>query len=213
MGSGVHSMKPLSLVGGGVTKMRAPFASSVVWSTASVAKTLPRCDAAFELHDGVFSAGELNAMPVAGFYLRDERKDVRNSRRFPIEELEKRFGKVFNGTVVMMLAFAHMQGYRDITLYGVDFASPDEVARRAFFMYVMGKIEGMGSTVGISSGSHLVKECPTYQYDDAGDDYLRDIEERAREQMDADERAMDGLKARTAYMRGVIDTLAKTRRA
>jgi len=80
----------LAIVGGGVTKDRAPFddLSVVIWSTASVGLGLKRCDVIFELHDGLFPPEELNAKGVP-IYMRESHDDIPNSRRFPINELIK----------------------------------------------------------------------------------------------------------------------------
>lgn len=203
----------LAIVGGGVTKDRAPFddPSVVIWSTASVGLGLKRCDAIFELHDGVFPAEGLNAKGVP-IYMRESHDDIPNSRRLPINELIKRFGPHFNGTVVMMLAFAAIEGFKNIDLYGVDMSSEEEYSRRNQFYYMMGYLSAQGYKINICPGGYLNSECKTYMYESDDLDYLKDIKQRAANQIAEDEQTISGLEIRKAYMRGVNDTCAKFER-
>jgi len=178
--------RKLAIVGGGVTKDKAPFddESVIIWSTASVGLHLPRVDAMFEFHDGVFSDEELSAKNCY-VWMRNKRLGVPLSERFPIEKLEEAYGKRFNGTISMMLAFATLVDFHftDIDLYGCDFSNEEEYGRRVMFMYLLGLFRGMGFNIKICPGGYLQDECSTYMYDDDGLDYLRKSEESAREEL------------------------------
>lgn len=203
----------LAIVGGGVTKDKAPYSDSAyhIWSTASVGLGLPRCDAIFELHDGVFPADELNKSP-SPIYMKQGTDDVPNSVTFPIEKLINKYGKHFNGTVVMMLAFAHMQGYKDISLYGIDFSNDEELSRRNQFYWMMGYLSALGVKITICPGGYMNDTCTTYMYEDDGLTYIRDMKQRATDQLIEDESNIKALQERKAYMRGVSDTLARIER-
>ena len=203
----------LAIVGGGVTKDKAPYsdANYVIWSTASVGLGLPRCDAIFELHDGIFPADELNKSPAI-IYMKQVTEDVPNSITFPIENLVHKYGKHFNGTVVMMLAFAYMQGYNDIELYGIDFSSDDEYSRRNQFYYMMGYLSALGVKITVCPGGYMQDTCTTYMYEDDGLTYLRQIKKGAAEQLAQDDENIKALAERKAYMRGVSDTIARFER-
>ena len=166
--------KKLAIVGGGVTKDKAPYddPSVVIWSTASVGLHLPRVDAIFELHDGVFPDEDLDA---AGCYvwMRKQTKAVKMSETFPIDQLIRCYGHRFNGTVMMMLGFGAIRGFKDISLYGVDFSSPEEYSRRVMFMWLVGYLSAQGIKITFAPGGYLQDECATYMYEDDGLTYLR----------------------------------------
>jgi hypothetical protein len=205
-------LKKLCIVGGGVTKDRAPFDSDcVIWSTASVGLGLPRVDAIFELHNGIFKPEDLNASG-ADIYMREIDKTISKSKRFPIEDLISMFGKHFNGTVPMILAFAALEGYEDISLYGIDFSSDDEYSRRNQFYYLMGYLSAIGVKIHISPGGYMFDTCATYMYEDDGKAYINDIKNRAKDQLIEDESNILALRERKAYFRGVSDTIANIER-
>lgn len=205
-------MKKLCIVGGGVTKDKAPYGDDcLIWSTASVGLTLPRCDAIFELHNGVFSDEELiNAGCTV--YTKSINENIPNSIAFPVEKIINGFGKHFNGTVVMILAFAALEGYKTIDLYGVDFSSDYEESMRDQFYYILGFLSAKGVKVNIYPGGFLQSECATYMYEDKGLSYIEDIKKRASEKMNEYEHNITAMREGLAYMRGVHDTALKIER-
>ena len=206
-------MRRLCIVGGGVTKDKAPFndPEAIIWSTASVGLGLPRCDAIFEIHDNAFKPEDLNKSSAI-IYMKDKREDVPNSERFPIDLLEAAYGKRFNGTVVMMLAYAGLRNYENIELYGVDFSSDDEYARRNMFYWMMGYLSAQGYKIEICPGGYLKDTCATYAYEVEDNQFIADIKKRMSEQVEEDEKIMDGLVKRKWYVKGVFDTLDKVGR-
>lgn len=205
--------KRLAIVGGGVTKDKAPYddPNVVIWSTASVGLHLPRVDAIFELHDGVFPDEDLDA---AGCYvwMRKKTPGVKMSVEFPIDELIARFGHRFNGTVIMMLGLAAIRGYKDIELYGVDFSSDDERERRVMFMRLVGYLDALGYKITFAPGGFLVDDCPTYMYEDDGLTYLRETRKRATAIYEDINAQIKELEIRRAYEKGIADATAQFER-
>lgn len=206
-------MKKLCIVGGGSTRLRAPYKdkSAIIWSTASVGRELPRVDACFEIHDGVYTPEELNAIGCT-IYTKEIEPDIPKSIKFPIETLTSRFGKRFNGTVVMILAFAYLEGYRDIWLYGVDFASEAEISRRNMFYWMLGHLSALGCRITIPEGGLLHDTCATYAYEDDGKGYFEYIRKRLDEQTKTDQETMIVMRERIAYAKGVRETLEQIER-
>lgn len=206
-------MPRLCIVGGGSTRLRAPFddKDAVIWSTFSVGQEIPRVDACFEIHDGVYSAEKLNALGCL-IYTKEYDIRIRNSRRFPIEKLIDRFGRRFNGTVVMILAFAFLEGYRDIELYGCDFSSEAELSRRNFFYWMMGHLSALGCRITIPDGGLLRDECATYSYEPESRDYITYIRDKLDRQTANDEQSLFTMFERRGYAKGVRETLNQIER-
>jgi hypothetical protein len=205
-------MKKLAIVGGGVTKLRAPFSSDIpIWSTMSVGQDLPRCDVIFELHDDVYTPEQLNATGKI-IYLKKDNPKIPLGKPFPIEILIHRYGKHFNGTIVMMLAFSVIEGYNEIDIYGVDFSSDAEFGRRAMFMYMVGFFVGKGIKINFCDGGYLTDTCKTYMYEDNGMAFIEDMRVRVKDQYDQDTSNVIALDKRAAYAKGALDTLANIER-
>jgi hypothetical protein len=207
LGSGVYTLKKLVIVGGGVTKDRAPYKSdAVIWSTASVGQELPRVDACFELHDGVYGPELLNKINCT-IYMKEASKEVPKSVRFPIEKLVSKYGRRFNGTMVMMLAFAHMEGFKEIEIYGIDFNSDEEPGRKMMFLWMMGYLTALGISLRIADGSYLMDTCPTYSYEDNGRAYLDAMKSAVKNQYTELDHNIRAMSEQRAYVKGVVDTV------
>lgn len=182
----------LAIVGGGNTMLDAPFddASFEIWTTASVAKGLPRVDIIFEFHDK-------EAMQAPEVYKKAEK--VITKREYPIDSMAFKYGEIFNSSMTMILAYAIDQDYTDIELYGIDNALDDEYAKyRPQFLYLLGFARGMGIDIKISNGSLLFPNVKRYGYE-------RDFKIEKLEAMKKDYEAM---RFRCEYMRGAIDSAA-----
>lgn len=203
----------LCIVGNGVTRDQAPFddMECEIWTTASVAQNIPRVTRIFEIHDGIYPSDKLNSFgcPVM---MKEESNEIPSSEVFPIDDLKEMFGPVFNGTISMILAYSWLMGYNTIELYGIDFSSEDEINRRMMFMYVKGRIEGMGGRVIISPGSHLVDVCRTYQFDANDCAYLDDMCKKASDQLQSDTISTTQLGERMAYCKGILEASKIIRR-
>jgi hypothetical protein len=144
--------------------------------------------------------------------MKEENPEIQASQRFPIEALYDMFGHIFNGSMEMILAYSWIMGYDCIELYGIDFATEEEVNRRFMFMYCKGKIEGMGGRVLISPGSQLVDVCKTYQYDPDDNYYLSDMVNRASAQLQADIQECSILEKRIEGYKGALQVAREIKR-
>ena len=204
--------KRLCIVGGGSTRMSAPFSSdAVIWSTMSVGQELPRVDACFELHDAVYSVDQLNDVGCV-IYSKELIEGVKHNQQFPIEALIKEFGKRLNGTVAMILAYAYLEGYRNIWLYGVDFSSDAEYSRRNFFYWIMGYITAKGAKITIPEGGLLSDTCSTYSYENSGTEYIEKIRQDVMSQTNGDIEKALVLRERLGYRNGTLDVLSQIER-
>jgi hypothetical protein len=206
-------VKRLCIVGGGSTRLRAPYddKEALIWSTFSVGQELPRVDACFEIHNGVYSPEQLDKAGC-DIYMKEAHPEVAKSIRFPIERIEKIFGKRFNGTVAMILGYAFLMGHRDIWLYGIDISTNAEYARRNMFYWLMGFLTGQGCKITIPEGGLLRDTCKTYVYEDDEKGYLEYIRNRVRAQTGDDLEQMIVRRERIQYQRGVEETLEQIER-
>lgn len=179
----------IAIVGGGVTMLDAPFNDKdcLIWTTASVSKSLPKVDCIFEFHNKEAFQDESVYSRCKVIYKKD----------FPIDALVKQFGEVFNSSMTMMLAYAStLENCKEIELYGVDNALDEEYAKyRAYFLYVLGLVRGMGRSVKISDGSLLMPQVKRYGYQ-------KDYKTIKLEAMKKD---LEQLKMNCEYMRGAVD--------
>ena len=167
----------------------APFndASFDIWTTASVAKQLPRATWIFEFHDK-------DAMQDATVY--EKAKKVIYKKDYPIDEMAFAYGEVFNSSMTMMLAYANEFDYEEIVLYGVDNALDEEYAKyRANFLYILGFLRGMGLRITISDGSLLMPNVKRYGYE-------KDYKMIRFESM---KKELDQITLAREYMRGAVD--------
>lgn len=97
--------------------------------------------------------------------------EIKNSVRYPIEDVIKTFGNYFTNTISYEMALAIMMGYEEIHLYGIDMAvsSPiflmDEYShQRPSCEYFIGLAVGKGIKVVIPDTSDLCKVRFMYAY-------------------------------------------------
>jgi hypothetical protein len=87
---------------------------------------------------------------------------------FPIDELSAKFqrGRYFTSSIGMMLAWAIVQDYDWIGLYGIDLASDIEYRhQRANAEYFIGVAEGLGKTVVTAASSAICKAGHVYGFE------------------------------------------------
>lgn len=206
-------MPRLCIVGGGSTRLAAPFddKDAIIWSTFSVGQELPRVDACFEIHTGVYSPEQLNRIPCVK-YIKAPNADIKNSVVFPIGLLISEFGRRFNGTMAMILGYAILEGHTDIWLYGVDMATDAEYSRRNFFYWLMGYATAKGVSITIPGGSFLYDTCATYSYEPSGVEYIDFIRQKLEVQTKNDEAALAMMHERHGYAQGVKETLEQIER-
>jgi len=204
------SDKIVCLVGSGATRDYAPFNNPDVeiWTTVSVSADLPRADVVFELHNNVYTNEYLDSIQAHKF-LKNENALVSNSERFPIEKLEEEFGKIFPGSMSMILSFAYLCGYKKFVLYGIDLTADSEYGKmRELFMYLVGYLRAKGCEIEITKGSGINDTCLTYMYDVPRDDLgIKTVIEKAKRQLEADKKASYDIKWRLGYSEGFIDAI------
>jgi hypothetical protein len=68
-----------------------------------------------------------------------------HARPFPREAIEQEFGRYFTSTPAWMLAFALMQGARDISIFGIHLSTQHEyIEQRPNFEFLCGRLLGPG---------------------------------------------------------------------
>jgi hypothetical protein len=175
----------------------APFnnPSCEIWTTASVAKSLPRVDKIFEFHDE-------NAWQDKSVY--DRAANVIYRKDFPIDKLAAKYGEIFNSSMTMILAYAVEQGYEYIDLYGVDNALDQEYAMfRPMFLYMLGIAKGQGVKIHISKGSLILHPEKRYGYER---DYAREKIESMKRDFENVKAQADEMRMRAEWIRGAIDS-------
>jgi len=155
-------MKRIALVGNGTTTRQSDNFDGEIWTTASVAKILPRVDRVFEVHK------EYDAMRLNGYgcpVMTDGRKDdLIKCEPLPIDGLVNCYGPVFQFSFDYMMAwiladqFDKCEKY-EVVLYGIDLATDTEYNQfRQSFFYWIGMLRGSGITVDISHGSAIFNQ-------------------------------------------------------
>ena len=207
----------LAIVGAGMTWKHAPFDDPdyEIWTTGNVAKLLPRVSAILDVHTGSrATAEELNRHHCL-VWLQQPDPSVKYSESFPIDALVKKYGKIFNNSMTMLLGYAYQCGYDHIELYGVDLADPDGYEKyRANFLYLLGYGRGEGRNIIISDGSLLMRGDLTYCYESPSiiqqrvnekkHDMIRRLEEKQQER--------EAVSQQAAYLRGALEMMGELQR-
>ena len=207
----------LAIVGGGVTMMQAPFhdESVDIWSTGSVAAGIPRVTEIFDIHKTAIQPLSVFEKHNAVVWMQEDNEYVKHSQRFPIEELESWYGKIFDCSMSMMMAFAIDRGYDTIELYGVDMALKDEYERtRANLLYLIGYARGAGVNVKISEGSLLMPPCRTYEYDEPSEreKKIASYEIEMAQKLRAVNEQKIEVHGQAEYLRGALEMMRELRK-
>lgn len=206
----VNIDKYLCIVGSGITRDLVPFddPNCIVWTTASVAVNIKHVHLAFEMHNDVYTPEHLNSLNVDEFMLMKAMPSVHNSTRLPIEKLEETYGKIFPGSMSMILAWAAYTGWTKVYLYGIDLTADSEYAKqRYFFIYLVGLLRGQGIEIIISAGSGLNDECETYIQDQPRDAAMHVIKKTAIADIAKWEGIINDAKERLLYTRGFLEAV------
>lgn len=207
----------LAIVGAGMTWKEAPFddPSYEIWTTGNVAKILPRVTAILDVHDETrATSNQLNAHGCI-VWLKEIDVDIPYSQKFPIDDLIRKYGKIFNNSMTMLLGFAYMNGYENIELFGVDLADPDGYEKyRANFLYLLGFGRGEGRNIKISEGSLLMRDSPTYCYDKPSvtQQRLIDKERDLAGKLASKIQEKEAVSEQTAYLRGALEMMREMTR-
>ncbi len=145
-----------------------------IWGINELYQFIPRAELWFELHkrDEIEITGRnhkhiewLKAAKLPVF-MQEHYPDIPMSWRYPIEEITHIFGNYLTNTISYMLAYAILQGYGEIHVYGVDMAQDREYGtQRPSCEYFIGLARGMGRKVFIPNTSDLLKCAQLYGYE------------------------------------------------
>jgi len=176
----MDKIRRIALVGNGATTRASDGFDGEIWTTASVAKILPRVDRVFEVHKE-YDAARLNksdaVIMVDGY-----KEDIKYSEDLDIDNLVNKYGPIFQFSFDYMMAYALETNARgnehiEITTYGIDLATNDEYNQfRQSFYYWVGLLRGSGIKVNISTGSAIFSE--DWQYCHKSDLRLERVKER-----------------------------------
>lgn len=147
--------KKVAIIGGGPTRRRAPFSdpSWEIWAFSSHLWRPPRIDRWFEIHAMTDLRQQLGwkkrGRRSFGGYMRFMRNldcpvymqrvnpRIPTSLVFPVEDLLREFGRCFTSTAAYLIAFAIMEGYETIGLWGIDLRGPKYRRYRPHIKYLL----------------------------------------------------------------------------
>ena len=89
--------------------------------------------------------------------MQEKYADIPSSVKFPLDKIIKQFGTYWTSTLAYAVAFAFVEGYKRVELYGFEMASDSEYwGQRANAAYIIGKARGMGMDVYVPPVSNLL---------------------------------------------------------
>ena len=174
-------MKKVAILGLASHYKDAPFYDddTEIWILNDMYDLVPRYDRLFELHDinfvkkyftrttNTFHYDNLINIDKT-VYMQDRQEEIKNSIKYPLEEMKALYGEYFTNSVSYMLALAIEEGFDEIQLYGVDMAVNSEYKeQRPSCEYFIGIAKGKGINVVISLKSDLLKSNYLYGYEQA----------------------------------------------
>jgi hypothetical protein len=175
------SMKKVAILGLASHYKDAPFYDDdiEIWILNDMYDLVPRYDRLFEMHDisfvkkyftrttNTFHYDNLINIDKT-VYMQDRQEEIKNSIKYPLEEMKSLYGEYFTNSVSYMLALAIEEGFDEIQLYGVDMAVNSEYKeQRPSCEYFIGIAKGKGINVVISQKSDLLKSNYLYGYEQA----------------------------------------------
>lgn len=169
-------MKKLIILGNAVNADLCPFDNEdyEIWTVAVCLfnKKIKRIDKVFEIHRkdeyilDTYKEIYKTKLPV---YVQEKDKKIKNCKIFPIDKIEKKYGNYFTNSLSLILVYAIEQGYKDITLYGIDLdlnGSEREIAQeRPNLEYWIGYFRGKGIKIN-TDNTPLCKSLYFYGKDD-----------------------------------------------
>jgi hypothetical protein len=215
MKSATPEIKKLAIVGGGITKDRAPYSDPEwdIWSTASIARMLPRVTMVWEIHTDAHVKPDTKLDWDCPVMLQHERGDTKNGKAWTPWHLIEKWGPHFSGSMCYMLGEAVYLGYDVIETFGVDMMEAEYRGRmREDFIYIVGLFRGMGKCIEISPGTPMLWDSPAYEYEDmdAAKEHFKGV--LAYQEVFYQEKLEKVIQARgeLEYVRGCKDSLAQT---
>ncbi len=155
------------------------------WILNDMYDIVPKFDRLFDIHDDenlknrIARRSDLNHFEELKkikkpIYLQREWNEIPYSKKYPLDIIKKEFhipamgDKIFmTCSVCFMLALAILQGFKEISLYGIDQAIDDEYAvELPGVLYWLGIAFGKGIKINISESSPLLKSYFVYGYEE-----------------------------------------------
>jgi len=135
---------------------------------------LKRADRWFEIHNRALIETKLETRRPNGYldwlrgfpgpvYMQQGWDDIPTSVRYPLKAVVDLVGPYLTSTVSMMLGLAILEGFDEISLFGVDMAVEDYQDQRAGAEYLLGFARAKGTTILIPEESPLLN-APIYGY-------------------------------------------------
>lgn len=146
----------LSIVGRGSGFQNVDYGSEI-WAVSTVYKSLKTVDKVFQLHKEQLFEPWLKEVENRTILLHSSNRMLK-ATVLPTKELNAMFGKVFHSTVAWMLGYAIMQGYRDISIVGVNMEHGSEYGPQRdsmFFLIGWAKSKGINIRINKDSGLYL----------------------------------------------------------
>ena len=108
-------------------------------------------------------------------YMQKHYEEIPTSVAYPKEEILKEFGYYFTNSFAWMMALAMREKFKEIHLYGIDFATEVEYFQeRPAMEYYIGLARGRGIKVFVPQESDLLKSSFLYGFDERVD-YLQNL--------------------------------------
>lgn len=147
-----------------------------VWALCIRDYELRKRDAVFELHNDIWDTEEhawnkynkSDRIRLAREYLKwleetegtvylaEEDETIQNSKAFPFDEVIDKFGFFFDNSASYMIAFAIMQGYKEIRIFGLDLDDPKEAYAHRSVLYYIGYAKALGIKLFLPDSCHLL---------------------------------------------------------
>ena len=100
-------------------------------------------------------------------FMQEKYDDVPSSIKYPWDKVVQEFGTYFTSSLTYIMAWAYLEGYTKMELYGFNMASNTEYIRqRANAHYFIGLMRGKGIDVYIPPECMLMRGYAEYAYDD-----------------------------------------------
>ena len=99
-------------------------------------------------------------------YFQEAIPGLKNSVKYPLDEIVAHFGRYFTNSISYMIALAIYEGFEEIHVYGVDMSTATEYAhQRPSCEYFLGWAKGAGIKIHIPLESDLLKARWLYGYE------------------------------------------------
>jgi len=109
--------------------------------------------------------------------MQERYEDVPSSVRYPREKVFKEFGTYFTSSLTYIMAWAYLEGYTRMELYGFNMASNTEyIIQRPNTHYFIGLLRGKGIDIYTHPESKLMQGYAEYAYDDLMLGFRQDLE-------------------------------------